>query len=246
MNEEKFERKNLGTPLGYLFSIYTIITHFIYPFSIWKYGFVGAVISNILRLSCYFIDEYTSNATEFNLKILDKNGYNGKEELKAGYIDYLKRTCTLYLVYQYFLMEAEVHFDLRLLLTVGTTFFLTEIYFTISHKWLHKSSPEWHKKHHCCLYPSLTSNFLFDKKDLLIEFTVPLLTALILNCIILKDPFAFMFSFGLINTWYTIDHDEYLKLPHWHHHHYINSNFSVYIPSSKFDEGDKVRHLVKR
>jgi sterol desaturase/sphingolipid hydroxylase (fatty acid hydroxylase superfamily) len=61
---------------------------------------------------------------------------------------------------------------------------ITEVVFTIAHRGLHKYFPEIHKLHHCCLYPSFTSNLIFDLCDFAIELYLPL-SAVILYEILL-------------------------------------------------------------
>jgi hypothetical protein len=51
---------------------------------------------------------------------------------------------------------------------------------------------------------------------------------------------------GIVNAWYTLDHDEYIKLPYLIHHKYINSNYGVYLPDNIRDEKDNIRNLIKR
>ena len=63
---------------------------------------------------------------------------------------------------------------------------------------------------------------------------------------IFNDSFLSIVFFAISNTWYSMDHDEYLKPYHYYHHKYINSNYCVYINLPYHDPNDKVKDVVKR
>lgn len=238
--------KNLGTPLGYLFTLYSIIVFFFAIILVWAYGIYGFMFSYVTRALAFWIDEKTSNATELNKKVLEKNGYNAEEIFKWGKIKGLLRGLFHFPFFRYFTSDVEVYFSYKLVFNIFLGLLLTEIYFTIAHRWMHRYRPETHKLHHCCLYPSLTSNLVFDELDLWLELTVPMYLVFIVLCKVIKDSFAGMLAVCIINSWYTISHDEYFKNHHYYHHKYINSKYNAYVETGEFDDKDKVKGLVIR
>jgi sterol desaturase/sphingolipid hydroxylase (fatty acid hydroxylase superfamily) len=238
--------KNLGYPLGLVFSLFCFSSYFSFTFLIWKFGFKAIPFILIHRISVFLIDYYTSNATKYNLSIIQKNGFYSSEIFKSSILKFSKRFVVFNAIYCYILNDIKAHYDLSLVTNVIIMLILTEIYFTITHKALHRYYPEIHKLHHCCLRPSITTNIFFDEFDLFLELTSPLILIYLFTVLVTSDYFAMIVVMAIVNTWYAMDHDEYLKLPHWYHHYYINSNYGAYLNGRKFDEKDVVRDLVKR
>lgn len=238
--------KNLGTPLGYIFTFYCFFVFFIGIIAIWMYGIMGYIVVYVLRMSCFWIDEKTSNATELNKGVLIKNGFKPEEILRSAKVKGFFRGLFNYPIFQFFLSDVEPYFNIWLIINIAIALVITEIYFTQTHKWLHRYKPEWHRQHHCCIYPSMTTNLVFDELDLFLEFTLPILIVFLTHSFILKDSFAGMLGVCLIQGWYIIAHDEYLRLHHWHHHRYINSKYNIYIEGGEYDSLDKIRDSVIR
>jgi hypothetical protein len=245
-DKEHITPRNLGYPLGLLFSLYCFSGYFSLMFLIWKFGYKAIPFTLIHRISIYLIDYYTSNATKYNLSILHKNGYDSSEIFKLNILKFSKRFVIFNVIFCYILNDIKAHYDLSLLTNVIIMLILTEIYFTIAHKALHRYYPEIHKLHHCCLRPSVTTNLFFDELDLFLELNLPQILIYLFTVFVTGDYFAMIVALAIANTWYAMDHDEYLKLPHWYHHCYINSNYGVYLKGSTFDEKDMVKNLVKR
>jgi hypothetical protein len=44
-----------------------------------------------------------------------------------------------------------------------------------------------------------------------------------------QDKFALVLSLLTLHLWYTLDHDEWLRLYHYHHHRFIDSLHSIYV-----------------
>jgi hypothetical protein len=238
--------KNLGYPLGYVFSLYVICVLFIYPFILWKYGWIGFLFGNLLRFSTFIIDMFTSNATEYNMSIMEKNGYDSKKLLRKGIFGFFVGSTMFAALYIPAFEGAEARFDTALIFNVFVTLVITEIYFTVSHKAMHRYFPDLHKIHHFCVKSSVTSNILLGEVDVFVEFNAPALIVYFINVYWFNDYFSFILSVAFVSCWYFVDHDEYLKLPHYYHHQYINSNYSVYIKSGEFDEKDEMKKIIFR
>jgi len=244
--KEKFQEKNLGTPLGYLFSIYAIISVFSYPFILWNFKHLGIAIGLILSASAYVLDYLTSNATEFNMSIMRKNGYDPEKFLKGAILNYYVTFIIDGLIHNHIFQYAETHFDFKLVINVLVIMGLTEVYFITVHKLMHRYYPNLHKLHHCCLRPSYTTNMFFDNLDSFLEATFPIIIADLFTIFYSKDYFALIVVYAIISTWYSMDHDEYLKPPHWYHHKFINSNYGVYIKGGSFDDKDEIKKAIVR
>lgn len=246
IKKDQIRVKNLGYPLGYLLTIYAFIAFSTGLLLIWQYGFIGFWITYFARLLAFWIDENTSNSTELNKKVLNKNGYDADQVFRSAHIKGLIRGLINYPIFRYFLSDVVVYYDGYLVLKVVFALFLTEIYFTLIHKYMHNYHPEMHKKHHCCIYPSLTSNLVFDDLDLFLEFNVPMLVVFLTCKFILEDSFAGMIAVSLIQSIYVVSHDEYLRHHHWYHHKYIDSKYNAYIDRAEFDDNDKIKGIVRR
>ena len=242
----KLHEKNLGYPLGYLFSLYATISMSLGFFFIWKYSYFGLIISILLTYSVYAIDYITSNATEYNMMILEKNGFNSKSIIKEGLLSNFIGFILTGPIYVYLFKGIEPHYDFKLVKNLFISLVLTEIYFSSIHRIMHRYLPDVHKIHHCCLRPSLMTNIFFGKLDGFIEANIPEIINLVYNGLIMKDYFSLLIGITIINVWYNLDHDEYLKLPHWYHHQYINSNYGVYIKGGSFDEKDSIKKVILR
>ena len=181
-----------------------------------------------------------------NRAIAHANGYSDTYIFLCGVFVVLVSLTTLGTYVMLVPEDAVPHFDISLLATVLFNMVLGEISFTLCHKWLHEVKPELHRYHHCAVHSSFSTNYMFHPVDILIELsipaTIPLLTYLLLN----PDEFAYKVTLTIISVWYSFDHDETLGLPHVAHHHYINSNYSIYIKNSKFNPEDKLKRLVFR
>lgn len=242
----KFVFKNLGYPYGYIITLMTVMIASSYSFVIWQYGVIGAIVHNILRVLSYYADIKTSNAYEYNMMILEKNGYDTKTLIPYIMKRFVLRVIINYPIYAYAVKDAVPHHDLTLVTRILISLAVTEVYFTVSHKLMHRYFPEVHKMHHCCIRASYTSNLVFSNIDSILELTIPLLISLFLNIGIWRDGYSYMWATGTIMAWYALDHDEYLQLSHWRHHQYINSNYSVYVEYKDFDPTDKLKDDIKR
>lgn len=246
MKTEKFIVKNLGYPFGYIIMLLTLFRTTIYWYGIWSYGFIGYVIKLSLMLLTIYIDIKTSNAHEYNMQIMEKNGYDSKKIVKKCIINSLVGDFFFNFLNMYLVKDAVPYFNITLIIKLFISLVVSELYFYFLHRKLHQSYPEIHKLHHCCVRPSFITGFIFESNDSFFELTVPNLILIVLNSVIFRDPFAFMCAQAINTIWYVADHDEYLKLPHWFHHKYINSVYGVYIDSKEFDEKDQVRNLIKK
>jgi hypothetical protein len=243
--KSKIEKVNLGYPLGYLFSAFTAFSCLSIPFLQWKFGLLGYFIAIFNRQLCHLIDIKTSNATLINMKCLEKNGYDGWKIMKKSVINNVINGTGVYFIWKFLFFDNIIpHYDLQLLLMVLIHSLISEVSFTIIHKLLHSYLPHIHKIHHCCITASETSNLIFHPLDSVLEVLTPTVINMVTDYFIFKDAFSLMVAYSLLLTMTVINHDEYLKIPHWYHHKTINSNYSNIISFKDKSVKDVVRNLI--
>ena len=135
-----------------------------------------SVIVVLIGFLLHFLDFLVSESPMKNLQIIHNNFDISNTKLFI----YMTINLLIYqsqwlLVGHYILHSVDIkyYFDLPLLLKIAVTMILGDIYFFFSHKALHdtKVGAKLHKLHHCCYYPSLSTNLMFDPIDIIIEFT---------------------------------------------------------------------------
>jgi len=236
--------KNLGKA-GYLLSLYSFLVIFSHPFVFLSYGLIGYFVILILNFSFLVIDYFTSDATKRNLAVLRQNGFSYSFIFFASSFNFVTGLIPNYIGVRYLVPEDQPYFiSLSHILPVVVNLAITDVLFYLSHRHLHQKLPHLHVLHHCCRHSSSSTNILFHPMDLAIEFTGPALFVFIMCIFVWKDPMVLMFSLAAQATWYSLDHDEYLRLPHWYHHTYINSNYPIYTPLKSHDKLDGVRALI--
>jgi sterol desaturase/sphingolipid hydroxylase (fatty acid hydroxylase superfamily) len=203
------------------------------------YVFLAVILDGIISENFYA-----------NIVRLRKNGFTDEYLIKVMLIN-----ATIVHIIGLFIMHyvcgstpliLENLISFRVLTGVVVNLCFGEIFFTISHKAMHCFLPDLHKLHHCCIKVSSSSNLLFEPVDLAIEFAGPVgmlgLTHLFLWN---EDANILMVSLLVSLLWYSLDHDEYLKLAHYTHHLAINSRYMAYLNyAEKGTGGDKVKALI--
>lgn len=146
-----------------------------------------------------YIDVKTSNALEFNLQSIEKNGYDSKKEYRRSVRDYIIRHTVSAPIFYILFKDAEHRFDLDLILKCIVGLVVIEIYFSFAHKYMHFYAPEIHRLHHCCLRASVSTNLIFDNFDAFLETTVPYVLLFELNVFIFNnDAYSFLFHLLLL------------------------------------------------
>jgi hypothetical protein len=238
--------RTLSPVAGICFAIVCGGLSLVIPFCAVWYGFMGYVYTMAFGLLLHFIDIVTSDATATNIATMKHNG------MATSWIAF----CWLYnwstvislpcVIFYYTCQDFQVHWDLRLVLQVAANLAATEALFTYPHRLMHRHMPQTHLLHHCVVRPSFFSNFLFHPLDLLLEFSAPVLSTILLSLLLWKDSFTLLVSFGIQTAWYAAGHDEYLKLPHWYHHQFVSGNYTIYLNTPVNDPQDQVKKLLRR
>jgi len=236
--------KNLGKA-GYLFSLVTVLILFSHTFIYNCYGLFGFFVMQILAFALYFFDFLTSDSTQHNWHILRYNGFSSSFLFFVCSFNFLTAFIPNYIAVRYMVPDDQSYsISPSHLLPVVVNLVISDVVFYLAHRHLHRHLPHLHVMHHCCRRSSTTTNLFFDPTDLALEFTGPVLCILFLCALVWKDPMVLMLSLSVQLSWYGIDHDEYLRLPHWYHHSKINSNYSIYASLRSHDKREGVRALL--
>jgi hypothetical protein len=242
-------REELRQGLGYAMTLAHIFVMVGFPFWIWWGGLVGLAVDWVVVMSLMVLDYFTSPLSKRNIRCMNETGFSNLYVATCFSVNaciyWIPIAAPIWL-FAATADEEPLRFDLRLVTNVILVLVVVEVWFTTSHKYLHRSIPQLHILHHCCVYPSMTTNFLFHPIDFAIEFGVPLaLNGLICGCVVV-DSLAMMVGYSVVIAWYTLDHDQYLQLEHWKHHRHTSGRYSIYVHYGRYDELDKVKPLIGR
>lgn len=121
---------------------------------------------------------------------------------------------------------------------------VTEVLFTVAHRYLHTDIAYLHHMHHCNKFSCWTTNLIFHPIDLSLEFSGPVASLVFFHVCVFKDPIVLYACFVVLQVWYALDHDEYLKLHHYQHHLAVDSVYTIYIRLKEETLVDKVKPLL--
>lgn len=167
-------RKRGGGVVGWMYTILWIASTIHSNAAVYLYGFpVGIVVGVLVNWTVAAAEVFVTPSVWDNWEVMKKNGYT------AGYLLFCILANTGIVVaqttflYNHMPTLPSINFDLSFFLVVFFNFFFGEIAFTFGHRLIHSYFPKLHLLHHCCLFPSYTSNYFFDPLDLFIEFSFP-------------------------------------------------------------------------
>lgn len=239
------KQKNLGYPLGLLFSFYCSLVQFLTPYIICRYGVLAFLCFIPFRVAIDYIDRKTSNSHEINMINIKLNGYNTKRVETTWFINSFAVLTVYYIAFNLILPEIkEFTLDLVMIIKIIGLAVVTEIYFYQSHKFMHKYSPDSHRLHHCCLHSTITTNLVFDPLDVFLEFYMPNIIALIITTLLQDGELFLAFAMFQI-TAYTSNHDEYYKTHHYSHHTLSDSAYGVYTNIRVYNPNDEVKKSLE-
>jgi sterol desaturase/sphingolipid hydroxylase (fatty acid hydroxylase superfamily) len=194
------------------------------------------------------LDGFVSNRFGNNIVQLRSNGFSDEVVLGCGIFNLLLTEFTLYVLLSVWFStplldiicmrftsssSSSATSSAWIYIVVAQVFcnlVSSEICFTLNHYLLHRFQPAIHHMHHACFTPTLSTNLIFHPLDLMLEFSTPV-GILLLNhyCWWNEDELVFLISFVIVQMWYALDHDEWCALPHYAHHIFVDSNYSIYI-----------------
>ena len=208
-----------------------------------------SVLIVIMGVLFNLMDFMVSDAGYKNLQTISKHGTSYTTMMIYMSINFLIIQAQWIHVGHYVLDSVDhidYYFDLPLLFKIIITMGLGDIYFFWVHKTLHvtKFGASLHKIHHCCFYPSLSTNLMFNPVDTMIEFTGPN-SVLLISYFILNDA-AFLVVCGcIILCWYAYNHDENFKSIHYYHHIHCDGQYPVYTKWKVTKQKDCVKQIIR-
>jgi sterol desaturase/sphingolipid hydroxylase (fatty acid hydroxylase superfamily) len=208
--------------------------------------------------SGYALDMWLYGGTAANLKVMAAVGLSKGYVVYAALTNFLVAMLPPAVFIAVFAPAAAPRFDAALVTRVLVALAATDVAFYAVHKLMHRHLPGLHTLHHACVFPSFTTNLLFDPLDLSLEFAGPLVvsTALLATELVpgMNDPFALVVTFTLIQVLYLGEHDQWVGSQHCAHHTRATTTYWIYPDFhfwkwgskalAKRDADDKVRALI--
>jgi hypothetical protein len=113
--ETKRIPRNLGK-YGYLLSLSILVNEMIGSFVIYYYDFKGFLIWFLVRMFILFMDYKTSNALEYNILIMQKNGFDGWRIFKQKIFEiFLIESLAIYIIQYAFIPRFKVELSMNVL-----------------------------------------------------------------------------------------------------------------------------------
>lgn len=231
-----------------LFELYCLATVLTISWSYYKFGLLGSVVQMVIGWSTILWDYVRSPTTKSNLERLDGHGYKKPLMLLIMACNLAATNALVTVICAFFgcFDEPMRKIDVPLVSSVVVNLALAEASFTAGHALLHRTrwGASYHDLHHLCQPCSWSTNLLFHPVDMAVEFAGPFVGLVLSHIFILKDPLVLGVSLHVIHAWYAFDHSENLKLYHYFHHQFVDSNYSVYV-RHRFPGPEYVKPLVK-
>ena len=141
----------------------------------------------------------------------------------------------------------QEHFSIPTLLTVIALVAVSDWFFYSTHRLLHERFPKVHLLHHCCIYSSLSTNLFFEPLDILLEFMLPIMFLQFTAVRILGSSWTYILATSVLQTYYTLSHDEWLGWQHTRHHRTTSTGYFIYYPYFSNDpKREQIRKLIPK
>ncbi|KDO21950.1 hypothetical protein SPRG_12815 [Saprolegnia parasitica CBS 223.65] len=242
-----------GFPYFILTIAHVQLGHFVWLHGM---GFTGCVIYTLLSFGSIVLDGLANPSLGKNLQTLRCNGFSDTLTATRMSLNLISNVVMTWLVFQELCGPDAVASTLRLgsyspytVAAIAANIGLTEVLFYFAHKCLHEVLPRIHLMHHCCFYPTHSTNFIFDPIDFAFELGMP--TAfLFVNHFVLwqQDHVVLLVSYMIVQQYYALDHSDFLQLHHFKHHARLDDMYTAYIKyhnprNTKFEA---VRKIMQR
>ncbi|KAJ3033400.1 hypothetical protein HDU99_010823, partial [Rhizoclosmatium hyalinum] len=218
------------------------------------YGFAGLSLYLIIVTAVMSLDPLASDSLGKNVQILRANGFADGYVLAAMVVNMVSsQTLTLIVINWICGQDAMASlwsshiYTLQLLGRIIVNLVGTELLFYVAHKFLHETWPDIHVMHHCCKYPSWTTNLIFHPFDLAFEFGGPGAILLLFHYFVWdQDKPVLLLSYMFVQTYYAIDHDEWTRTYHYEHHSKLDSVYTIYIQKRDDAKLNRIKKMIKR
>jgi sterol desaturase/sphingolipid hydroxylase (fatty acid hydroxylase superfamily) len=221
---QHLDATKLSTPLRGLYSAWGLLITFTIPLVSYELGLgMGLLWYFSVSMLTQAVDLIMSDHFAANLATLRLNNFSLPRVMTTMLFNNSSAGATIGgAIFMFCPAEGmQQHFDLALVGKVVTMMVVADFAFFLGHRWLHQGQTlsDLHVMHHCCWHASYTTNLIFHPVDLMIEFSMPTITTIVLGAFVFKDPFALMMTLCVFQAWYAADHDAFLRLPHMKAHH---------------------------
>ncbi|OQR90947.1 hypothetical protein ACHHYP_05121 [Achlya hypogyna] len=216
------------------------------------YGVLGFLVYLLLAASMFTLDGFVSNSFGHNVRVLRANGFSDATIVGTMAFNTVFSQIITLVVIHYIGNPAAMADLLRLesysvatVTCILVNLALSEVFFYAAHKVLHESWPSIHVMHHCCKSSSHATNVIFHPVDLAFEFGGPGGVVLALHYLLWDQNLTVLLAtYIFIQTYYAIDHNEWLRTYHYKHHAQIDAVYTIYVSHRADPRKDLVRHLV--
>jgi len=216
-----------------------------------RWGYWGFALHLVVAGLDIVADGLLSNSFGYNVLWLRANGFSDAQTAATVLFNLVASQSLGFLV-TYFLWTEPFPpetlariFSWPVLVALLTNMAIGEVLFTLAHRYLHQHQPELHRMHHCCRRASWSTNLIFHPVDLALEFAGPVASILATHFLLWKqDQLVLVVSYLVLQTWYALDHDEYLRLYHYAHHLSVDAVYTIYIKVRDDPSRDLVRKIL--
>ncbi len=231
------------------FFVLTTCTGFVVYWSVMTTGsFLHLLIAQVVVLLNLMLEPLLSNALWHNIRNMRDRGYTDSQIVAFSLANLVSSTTGNWLALCFLCTDHQSFFDVGQVTLSNVAMILanlmgTEVIFTLLHGVLHTSErwAPYHEFHHLATSPSQTTNLLFHPVDFALEFSGPSLV-LYASHQLFQNDFVLAWSLYIMTVWYSWDHDDTLRLPHFAHHTTINSLYMIYGPL----KGDPTKNILRR
>lgn len=217
------------------------------------YGWQFWVMDTLVGYLIVMIDWYAFPHCKKNMATLKEQGWSTSWQVwLIMFFNLIASNGLVGLIYDHCLSSTQHQytFTIRTIWQVITNMAITEIFFTSAHTWLHctEVGSKLHHMHHCCTEPSWSTNLIFHPLDLVVEFSGPVTSIILMHVFVWQNTDTLLTSTLVLHLWYALDHSANLKLPHTKHHTYFNSVYSIYVnwKFGSYSKRDKVRACMMK
>ncbi|KDO17744.1 hypothetical protein SPRG_16843 [Saprolegnia parasitica CBS 223.65] len=218
------------------------------------YGFTGFSIYIFLATATLTLDGLVSNSFGKNVVSLRANGFSDATTVATMLLNTVASQFLTFVVVYYMgtpdTVAGLLHpssYSPWIVAAIAINLALTEGLFFAAHKLLHELWPHVHVMHHCCLHSSHSTNVIFHPIDLAFEFGGPGAVVLAMHIFVWEQNLTVLLAtYLIVQTYYAIDHSEWLQTYHYKHHAQLNAVYTIYINHRSSPQLDQVRSLVKK
>ena len=229
-----------------LFELLCIFVVVYIPFAVKLYGITGWLWVTALGYMSAIVDYWYFPYLKENLTTLKKHGFTQAYVFSIMALNLVLTNALVGIIYSMCDFNGfQWYVPIQILINMA----LTEVLFTAAHMLLHYTltGAKIHLMHHCNKQASWSTNLIFHPLDMVVEFSGPMLSLLLMHKYIWKNDATMVLSTLILHLWYALDHSATLKLPHTKHHAHVNTMFTIYVKKHfTMKKTELVKTLLKK